>query len=104
MHDSLPTINADELLASRASLAADVVYREFPSETIVLNLATGKYHGLDPVGGRMLALLERVPSIGAAVAPLAAEFGQPIEVIERDLRDFCGALRARGLISVAPAE
>jgi Coenzyme PQQ synthesis protein D (PqqD) len=52
----------------------------------------------------MLALLERVPSVGAAVAPLAAEFDQPAGVIERDLRELCRALRDRGLISVTPTE
>jgi hypothetical protein len=104
MHDSLPMIDTDDLIRWRASLAEDVVYREFPSETIVLNLSTGKYHGLNQVGGRMLALLERVPSVGAAVAPLAAEFDQPAGVIERDIRDLCRALRDRGLISVTPTE
>jgi hypothetical protein len=98
------TLDAGRLHHSRASLPEDVVYRDFPGETIVLNLATGQYHGLNPVAGRMLALIEQSPSLGAAVEPLAAEFGQPQEVIARDLGELCRALLDRDLISVTSLE
>ncbi|HEY8647497.1 MAG TPA: PqqD family protein [Gaiellaceae bacterium] len=90
-----------EMLASSARVPAHVVYRTFVYETVVLNLQTGKYHGLTRTGGRMLELLELEPTVGAAAAKLAAEFGAPIEQIEIDVCDFCSDLAARGLIALS---
>jgi hypothetical protein len=104
MTDGPHPLLRNDLNRARASLADDVVYRDFPSETIVLNLATGQYHGLNPVAGRMLAMLDESPSVGAAVSPLAREFGQAEEVIAQDLDGLCRALLDRGLISVAPVD
>ena len=41
-------------LASKVTRPQHVVYRSFPSETVVLNLQTGSYHGLNATAGRML--------------------------------------------------
>jgi hypothetical protein len=104
MPNTPPAIDVDDLLVSRACLAPNVVYREFPSETIMLNLVTGTYYGLNPVRGRMLVLLERVACVGAAIAPLAQEFDKPPEVIEGDLQELCRALHERGLIELVPCD
>src|SRR4051794_8476214 len=89
--------------AVRVSQPHHVVYREFPSETVVLNLETGAYHGLNPIGGRMLVELQKAPSVDAAVNRLAAEFGEPAEVVERDVYRFCTDLIERDLLVVEPA-
>jgi hypothetical protein len=77
-----------------------VVYRGFPSETVVLNLNTGRYHGLNATAGRMLEALERSPSVRDAAAAVAASYGQEQAVIERDLCELCQLLLDRGLIEV----
>ena len=41
---------------TRIRLSDNVVYRSFGSETVLLNLDTGHYHGLRGAGGRMLEL------------------------------------------------
>ncbi len=46
------------VLAATARMPAHVVYREFPAEVVLLNLQTGRYHGLNPTAGRMLRALE----------------------------------------------
>jgi hypothetical protein len=92
-----------ELLASRARLPQHVVHRSFVAETVVLNLRTGKYHGLNPTAGRMLDALEAAPDVAAAVAPLAAEYGVEPEQIQRDLLVLCRGLLERGLIEIADA-
>ena len=89
-----------ELLESRVRLPEHVVHRSFVAETVVLNLRTGKYHGLNPTGGRMLEVLDEVGSVREAAARLAAEYGRPAEEIERDICDFCSDLIGRGLIEV----
>jgi Coenzyme PQQ synthesis protein D (PqqD) len=91
------------VLAWHASVPAHVVYRSFVNETVVLNLETGRYHGLNPVGGRMLEALDREETVAGAVGRLAGEFGDVAPgQLERDVCSFCADLRARGLIEVAP--
>jgi hypothetical protein len=86
------------LLASKITVPQHVVYRNFPAETVVLNLQTGKYHGLNASAGRMLDVLVGSDCVSVAAASLAQSYGQPREVIERDLCALCESLLARGLI------
>ncbi len=88
------------LLAGRVRLPEHVVHRGFAAETVVLNLQTGKYHGLNPTAARMLELLESKDSVGQAAAEIASEYGQPIDQVEQDLCELCADLAERGLIEV----
>jgi Coenzyme PQQ synthesis protein D (PqqD) len=91
-------LSDEELLASRARLPQHVVHRSFVSETVVLNLSTGKYHGLNPTAGRMLEALEVAPAVGDAVPVLAAEYGLEQEQVQSDLIVLARGLLERGLI------
>lgn len=77
-----------------------VVYRAFPSETVVLNLNTGKYYGVNPTGGRMLDVLREVGQVRRAALQLAKEYEQPLADVERDLSDFSTCLAELELIEV----
>jgi hypothetical protein len=77
-----------------------VVYRSFPAETVVLNLETGQYHGLNPTAGQMLEALQRTGTVRAAAAELAECMCEARSVIEQDLCELCDALHARGLIEI----
>ena len=99
MSSAKASSSGDEtLLASRASIPDHVVFRAFAHETVVLNLETGKYHGLDPVGGRLLELLARAETLRDAAAQIAAEYGKPADEVEADVLEFCRELRERGLV------
>jgi hypothetical protein len=87
-------------LTSKVKIPQHVVYRSFPSETVILNLNTGKYHGLNATAGRMLEELERAASVRDAASVLAKSYGQTQSVVEHDLCDLCSALLERGLIEV----
>lgn len=86
------------LLDAAIRVPQSVVFRSFPSETVVLNLQTGKYHGLNPTAGRMLEALSGAASVGAAAELLAAEYGRDTDAVEEDLCGLCRALLERGLI------
>jgi hypothetical protein len=94
------TPDTSSLLKARIKVPQDVVYRSFPAETVVLNLQTGKYHGLNPTAGNMLEALERADSVLAAAAALAESYGEPREAIEQDVCELCQLLLSRGLIEV----
>jgi len=89
-----------KLFAGKARIPGNVVFRSFPRETVVLNLDTGKYHGLNPTAGRMLELLEKSDTVDAAAARVAEEYGQDVETIRHDLYDLCVELRERGLLEI----
>jgi Coenzyme PQQ synthesis protein D (PqqD) len=89
-----------DVLGARARVPEHVVYRQFPVETVMLNLETGRYHGLNPTAGAMLTELESSESVAEALVRLAAHYDVPSETLERDLCELCLDLRARGLIEL----
>jgi PqqD family protein of HPr-rel-A system len=93
-----------ELLAARLRLPQHVVHRGFVNETVVLNLNTGQYHGLNPTAGRMLEALDAAPTAGAVVPQLAREYGIEPAKIESDLTALCQSLLERGLIEIVDAD
>src|SRR3954469_11847826 len=86
------------LLEAKVTVPQSVVFRSFPTETVVLNLQTGKYHGLNPTAGRMLQALSEAASVREAAAAVAAEYESPAETIEVDICDLCQTLLDRGLV------
>jgi hypothetical protein len=96
--DTVPS--ATSLPSSRIRVPQHVVYRSFPAETVVLNLETGRYHGLNATAGSMLEALERAACLHDAAAAVAKEYEQPQAVIEQDMCELCNSLLERGLIEV----
>jgi hypothetical protein len=88
------------VLRGKVAIPDHVVHRAFPTETVLLNLQTGRYHGLNPVAGRMLEELERQETVEAAAAIVADEYGQPSDEVERDLCQLCIDLARRGLVVI----
>ncbi|HEY2283739.1 MAG TPA: PqqD family protein [Solirubrobacteraceae bacterium] len=94
--DTVPT---PPLLTAKIKVPQHVVYRSFPTETVVLNLETGKYHGLNATAGRMLEALVQAACVRDAAAALAENYESTTRsVIEQDLCELCQSLLERGLI------
>jgi hypothetical protein len=91
----------NRLLNATAHVPEHVVYKSFEQETLLLNLESGQYHGLNATGGRLLELL---PGAGGvlreAIASLAAEYDLGFDEIAPDLVAFCSDLVERGLIVI----
>ena len=99
MPDPPPTDDLDRILHATITLPEHVVYRSFEAETLLLNLESGQYHGLNQTGGRMLELLkENGGQVRQAVEQLAAECDVDADEIEGDLLSFCAELEQRGLV------
>lgn len=97
-------VDRDNLLGSRLRLPDHVVHRTFVAETVILNLQTGKYHGLNPMGGHMLEVLGESPDVRSAAERVATEYDQDPAVVEADFVVFCSDLLDRGLVEVANDE
>jgi hypothetical protein len=92
------SVAPENVAATTVTIPDHVVFRVFAAETVVLNINTGQYHGLNPVAGSMLETLQGTPDLRRASQALAEEFEQPLERIEHDLRAFCDDLASRGLL------
>jgi Coenzyme PQQ synthesis protein D (PqqD) len=90
--------SASSLLTANVRVPQHVVYRSFPAETVVLNLETGKYHGLNTTAGQMLEALEQATCVRDAAIALSKRYEQDQGVVERDLCELCRSLLERGLI------
>jgi hypothetical protein len=100
MHES----QTDPVLSATVRIPEHVVHRSFVSETVVLNLRTGKYHSANPTGGRMLDVLEDCESLGEAAELLADDFDVPLERVTEDLVRFCRDLEERSLIELSSVD
>jgi hypothetical protein len=89
---------------TRVRVPAHVVFKPFPAETVVLDLKSGLYHGLNPTGGRMLDVLSKASSIREAGVTLALEYGVELARVERDIMALCDGLVERGLIEYEEAD
>jgi hypothetical protein len=87
-------------LAMRASVPADVLIQDLQGESVLLNLGTGRYFGLDAVGTRMWAVLTTAESLQAAYATLLAEYDVDGQQLEGDLRNLVEKLVEQGLVEV----
>jgi hypothetical protein len=88
------------LLDARIRVPDHVVHRAFAGETVVLNLQTGRYHGVNPTGGRIMELVAKAASVREAVDALAKEYGRPVPELEQHVCEFCTALLQEGLLEM----
>lgn len=95
------TIERAVLLDACLRIPGHVVHRSFVAEMVLLNLQTGNYHGLNPVGGVMLETVNDAPSVRAAVEQVAARYSEDPAVVEADLLALCQSLLERGLMEFA---
>ena len=96
----MSTKAAAPVLDATVRIPNHVVYRAFVRETVVLNLETGRYHGLNPTAGAMLSALESAGSIRGALRSLTEKFPDGSDRLEHDLLRFCEDAAQRGLIAL----
>ena len=75
----------------------DAVFRELEGESVLLNLETGMYYGLDGVGTRAWQLAAADGSLRSVLDRLVDEYDAEPSVIERDLLALADALVGKGL-------
>lgn len=86
---------------ARLKLTANVVTRKVGEETVLLDLASGTYFGLDPVGSRFLELLETHGTVAAVIPVMLGEFDVTEEELASDLAKLSSEMLAGGLLARA---
>ncbi len=88
----------------QATAPAHVLVRFLDRESVLLNLETEQYFGLDETGTRMWQLVTDSPNIDAAYEELLAEFDVEPELLRSNLTELLGQLVENGLLQVLPAD
>jgi len=79
----------------------DVLTRKAAGETVLLNLESEEYYGLDGVGTRLWELIEGGgTTVGGAVGVLLREYTVLDDVLSADVRALIADLQRSGLVLV----
>ena len=90
--------------SKRAVVPPHVLIRHMDGESVLLNLETEKYFGLDATGTRMWQLVTDSPTIETAYGRLVEEFEVHPQELREHLRELVGQLVENGLLKVVPAD
>lgn len=78
----------------------DVVFHDLQGEMVLLNLKTGVYFGLDPVGTRIWQLVQEHQSLKKALDSMVEEYEVTEVRCEQELLGFVAELLDNKLIEV----
>jgi hypothetical protein len=84
----------------RVSVPDNVMFRELDGESVILDLDSESYFGLDEIGTRMWLAITAATSIQDAFDTLSAEYEVEPDTLRDDLNELLDTLVDRGLIEV----
>ena len=88
----------------RVKVPEDVLISGLQDESVLLNLDSERYYGLDDVGTRMFSVLTSSDSVQSAWERLKNEYDVDHEVLRQDLIALVESLVEQGLIEVTRQE
>lgn len=83
----------------RLRIAQQVVHRDLANESVLLNLDTGTYYGLDAVGTRLWHLVAEHGSTESVIDILLAEYDVDAPRLHKDVNALIDQLLAKGLLT-----
>ena len=86
--------------SDRVRVPEDVLISNLQDESVILNLNSERYFGLDNVGTRMLSVLSASNSIEAAYEVLKGEYDVDAQVLRQDLTSLIENLLQQGLVKI----
>ena len=84
---------------TKFKLSDEVIAQEINGETVLLDLASEQYFGLDVLGTRIWRLLEQGVPLSAIIEQLLPEFEVDREQFVADVNRFVSEMLEAGLIS-----
>jgi DNA-binding CsgD family transcriptional regulator len=85
-------------LPQRLTVPSEVMARQVGDETVLLDLASGNYFGLDEVGARIWQLLVDGKAPAEICEILLVEYDTSREMLENDVGRLLKELAAHGLV------
>jgi len=87
-------------LAHHVQRSDEVLFQEIGGEAVLLDLASERYFGLDPIGSRIWALLEGDQQLQRVHEVLCGEYDAEPEQIRIDMLVLIDRLAEAGLVKV----
>ena len=87
--------------SDRVNIPDDVLISNLQEESVILNLDSERYFGLDAVGTRILSVLTTSDSIEDAYNMLVQEYDVDGQVLRQDLLALVEDLVDKGLVQVS---
>ena len=84
--------------SDRVTVPDDVLISHLQEESVILNLDSERYYGLDDVGSRFLSILTNADSIQSAYEQLRNEYDVDPAVLRADLLALVENLIDQGLL------
>lgn len=84
-------------------LAEGVLFQQLDRESVLLNMKTEQYFGLDPVGTRIWHLLTTTHTVAGTVAVMQAEYEVAEPQLRQDVLALAKRLMAKGLLVTEPS-
>jgi len=91
-------------LTDRVVVPSHVLVRFLDKESVLLNIETERYFGLDETGTRMWQLVTVAPSVEVACQQLLDEYDVAPELLRENLTDLLARLVENGLLQVASSD
>jgi Coenzyme PQQ synthesis protein D (PqqD) len=82
--------------------AKDQVSCDLAGEAVILNLKSGVYYGLDPVGARVWSLIQEPRTVSVVLDTLLEEYDVELGRCESDLFVLLDDLAGRDLLEIKP--
>ena len=90
-------------LDNRVVISDDVLFQEVGGETVLLDLSSESYFGLDETATRIWQLIQTGGTLREVLETMVREFDVTPGQMERDLMHHLDELEAAGLVSAAHA-
>jgi hypothetical protein len=93
------TISKDSIV----TVTKEQVSCDLAGETAILDLKSGEYYGLNPVGARVWDLIQETRRVTDVLRIILDEYDVAAESCERDLLALITELHGKGLVEVKDA-
>jgi hypothetical protein len=87
--------------SDRVRVPDDVLISNLQEESVILNLDSERYFGLDDIGTRFLSVLTTSDSIEAAYKKLLSEYDVDSEMLRHDLIALVENLIEQGIVQIS---
>ena len=87
-------------LNQNITLSTEVISQEVSGETVLLDLESENYFGLDEVGTRIWQLINETNDLAAIYQTLLAEYDVSEERLQQDLDNLLGEISKLGLVTL----
>lgn len=77
----------------------DLMAVPMDGDLVMMSISQGRYYGINPVGGRIWALLEQPQTVQALCRQIESEFDVTPAQCEQDVLHFVGQLLSAGVVT-----